>query len=212
MKAQLSINGELVDEKINVDNGPRQGCTMAPTLFNLYACLMVERWAAQVEDIVGAGTCLLYKYDGKLFWRSTRGLHQTWMNEYHAVYGWHSSPGDNQVWSRASYSGLCRCGTGFWSDSEPGIDEAHGDRFGIGAADKEPITIGVHEIGCVDKFPYLGSLVSSSGRVDVQVRIASASSASRALRRAVFTDHALANITKKKVFQACVMPVLLYGC
>ena len=41
MKAQLSINGELLEEKIDVDNGLRQGCTMAPTLFNLYACLMM---------------------------------------------------------------------------------------------------------------------------------------------------------------------------
>ena len=75
MKTQISINGELVDEKIDVDNGLRQGCTMAPTLFNLYACLMVERWEARVEDIEGAGTCLLYKYNGKLFQRSTRGPH-----------------------------------------------------------------------------------------------------------------------------------------
>ena len=64
IKAQLSINGKLVDEKIDVDNGLRQGCTMAPTLVNLYACLMVER-------------CLSDKYDGKLF----GGPHQTRMNE-----------------------------------------------------------------------------------------------------------------------------------
>ena len=51
MKTQISINGEMVDEKIDVDNGLRQGCTVAPTLFNLYACLMVERWAAWMEDI-----------------------------------------------------------------------------------------------------------------------------------------------------------------
>ena len=31
MKAQLSINGELLEEKIDVDNGLRQRCTMAPT-------------------------------------------------------------------------------------------------------------------------------------------------------------------------------------
>ena len=77
MKAELSINGKLVHGKIDVDNGLRQGCTMAPTLVNLYACRMVERWTARVEDIERAGTCLLDKYDGKLF----GGPHQTQMNE-----------------------------------------------------------------------------------------------------------------------------------
>ena len=43
MKAQVSINGELLEEKIDVQNGLRQGCTLAPTLFNLYACLVMER-------------------------------------------------------------------------------------------------------------------------------------------------------------------------
>ena len=33
MKAYLSINGELLEEKTDVDNGLRQGCTMPPTLF-----------------------------------------------------------------------------------------------------------------------------------------------------------------------------------
>ncbi len=61
MKAQLSINGELL-ERIGIDNGLRQGCTMAPILFNLNACLMMERWTAQVRDLEGPGTCLLYKY------------------------------------------------------------------------------------------------------------------------------------------------------
>lgn len=45
------------------------------------------------------------------------------------------------------------------------------------AADKEPITVSDSEIGCVNRFPYLGSLVSSRGRVNAEVkkRIASAS-------------------------------------
>ena len=83
--------------------------------------------------------------------------------------------------------------------------------FGLGDADREPIVVGESEIGCVDEFPYLGSMVSSSGRMDVEVdrRIASAS---KALRHAVFTDHTLNTTTKRKVYQACVLPVLLYGC
>ena len=41
MKARVCIDGELLEEEISVDNGLRQGCTLAPTLFNLYACVVV---------------------------------------------------------------------------------------------------------------------------------------------------------------------------
>ena len=33
--------------------------------------------------------------------------------------------------------------------------------YGVGDADREPIVVGESEIGCVDEFPYLGSMVSS---------------------------------------------------
>ena len=40
-------------EYINVQNGLRQGCCMAPVLFNVYTCLMVDRWLARVEGVYG---------------------------------------------------------------------------------------------------------------------------------------------------------------
>ena len=35
IKARICIDGEPLEEEISVDNGLRQGCTMAPSLFNL---------------------------------------------------------------------------------------------------------------------------------------------------------------------------------
>ena len=69
-KARVSINGNLLEEKVE---GLTQGCTLAPTLFNLYACLVMERWKAWVIDLNGVGTAMLNKLDGKLFRRSSRG-------------------------------------------------------------------------------------------------------------------------------------------
>ena len=48
MQARVQISGELLEE-IPVENGLQQGCTLAPTLFNLYACLMVEQWLVRVK-------------------------------------------------------------------------------------------------------------------------------------------------------------------
>ena len=41
----------------------RQGCTMAPSLFNLYACEMAERWIDSIGEQEGSYTLLLYKLD-----------------------------------------------------------------------------------------------------------------------------------------------------
>ena len=65
----------------------------------------------------------------------------------------------------------------------------------------------------MNEFPYLGSQIESSGRVmfDVERRIAQASKAFGALRKSVLLDRDLKVITKCKVYQACVLSVLLYG-
>ena len=64
------IGNELFEE-IRVQNGLRQGCTMAPVLFNLYTCLIFERWTQRVAALGGVGVELFYKFDQQLF-RSTR--------------------------------------------------------------------------------------------------------------------------------------------
>ena len=72
MEARIRVGGELLQE-IGVNNGLRQGCTMAPTLFNLYASVVAEKWAEAVEDVEDVGVDLLYKLDQQLFRRCTRG-------------------------------------------------------------------------------------------------------------------------------------------
>ena len=55
MKAKIRLDGSLL-EQIDVQNGLRQGCCMVPVLFNLFTCLVVERWQARVEGADGVGT------------------------------------------------------------------------------------------------------------------------------------------------------------
>ena len=62
MQAAVQLDGDILDP-IDVGNGLRQGCCMAPVLFNLYACLFTERWRERVSDIAGVGITLKYKYD-----------------------------------------------------------------------------------------------------------------------------------------------------
>ena len=59
MKAKIRVDGELLGE-IEVNNGLRQGCTMASTLFNFYACVVAERRLDRVQDEKDEGTHILY--------------------------------------------------------------------------------------------------------------------------------------------------------
>ena len=65
----------------------------------------------------------------------------------------------------------------------------------------------------VCEFPYLGSVVDAPGRMDSDIDriIAQASKAFGALRNSVFSDKDLLVQTKRKIYQSCVLSVLLYG-
>ena len=79
-------------------------------------------------------------------------------------------------------------------------------------SDATPILISSGEITSVDEFPHLESVVAASDKMDADVekRIAQASRAFGTLHKAVFSDNNLME-TKRKIYQACVLPVLLYG-
>ena len=66
MNASIRVDGELLEE-VEVNNDPRQGCSMAPTLFNLYACVVGERWLSRVAEMEVVENYLRYKFDQQLF-------------------------------------------------------------------------------------------------------------------------------------------------
>jgi len=78
MKASVRVDGELLED-FEVTNGLRQGCTMAPPLFN-FSCLPVlllrggrKEFRRLLTDI---GTLMLHKQDNQLFLRSSRNANQ----------------------------------------------------------------------------------------------------------------------------------------
>ena len=83
----------------------------------------------------------------------------------------------------------------------------------VSAYDQQPLAVSGDFIEWIDLFPYLGSVIVDKGSIDVEVdrRIASASSAFGALCQSVFDDCYLSIKTKRCVYQACVLATLLYG-
>ena len=71
MKAKIHMDGELLED-IRVENELRQGCCMAPVLFNLYTTLVIKRWQDRVAGNEGVGITLRFKMVEKLFCRYTK--------------------------------------------------------------------------------------------------------------------------------------------
>ena len=211
MRAMICLDGTALEE-ISVKNGLRQGCCMAPVLFNLYTCLALERWLARVEGAEGVGIDVRYKYDQKLFRRYTRNANERKITE--CLFA------DDGALLASTRSGAERAALVHQQTSSdfgltvsiPKTKHMVSGRS-VEESDREPIAIEGGVIDAVDKFPYLGSLISNSGRMDVDVdrRIAQASKAFGGLRKAVFSDRNLRLSTKRWVYDACVLSVLLYG-
>ena len=84
--------------------------------------------------------------------------------------------------------------------------------YGVDEGDMLPLDLPSGSIDWVSEFPYLGSLIAESGRAyeEVDRRIACASRAFGALRQPIFEDPNLSITTKRYIYRACVLSVLLY--
>ena len=83
----------------------------------------------------------------------------------------------------------------------------------IAEENTQPISLESVVIEHMSEFPYLGSSIAANGRIDYEIdkRIADASKAFGGLCQAVVMDTNLSITTKRLVYQACALSVLLYG-
>ena len=210
MKAAIRLEGTLLKE-IDVENGLRQGCCMAPVLFNLYTCLVVEKWLFRVEG-AGVGVTVKHKYDEKLFRRYVRNASERRITEYQFA--------DNSALLASTRSGAERSALGYQKTASdfglrvslPKTKQMVTGRL-VEEGDQESVALDGGDIEVVSEFPYLGSLIADSGRMDMDVdrQVAQASKAFGALRKSVFLDKSLSLATKRRLYNACVLSVLLYG-
>ena len=76
------------------------------------------------------------------------------------------------------------------------------------------ITAGDTTLKAVDRFCYLGSVLSNTADIDDEVtaRLAKASAAFGMLSRRLWSNHGIPLTTKVAVYRAAVLTTLLYGC
>ena len=159
---------------------------MAPVLFNLFSSLVVERRQVRVEG-AGVGIKPNFKYDQKLFRRYIRNTSVRMITECLFADDGALLASTGAERAVREYQGTC-LDFGL-TLSNPKTKYMITGRQVVDT-DREPIAGAGGEIGSVDKFLYLGSVIASSGRIDTDVdnRVAKASRAFDALRKAVFFE------------------------
>ena len=206
MKVEVSVDGTTTPV-IEVNNGLKQGCTIAPSLFNLYFNLVIEEWRRRCQPF---GTEVLYKCGGKLVGERTRRPSHVLVTELQFA--------DDAAIVGDSRESIVRAAEQLVEVlSEWGLTMSFPKTkllvagASCGEEDLQPIHIGGETIEAVSSFKYLGSVLESHGeiRMDVEDRVARAS---HALCRPVFCNGSLSRKTKRMVYRAAVLGVLLlYG-
>ena len=210
MKAAVRVEGGVTDN-ISVTNGLRQGCTLAPSLFNLYFGAMVSSWRSKCPD---AGVTVMYKHGRKLVGDRTAksrlqeaGVTESQFADDVAVY----------TISRAAF----RMATAKFVSTAAewgltvSLEKTKGLAMGkhLEPSDVLPVQVADGAIEVVRDFTYLGSIISDDGEIgaEVSTRIGRASRAFGCLQRSIFQNHRLTIATKREVYKATVLSVLLYG-
>ena len=139
-----------------------------------------------MEGADGAGIKLNYKYDQKLFRRYIRNADVRMLTECLIADDGALLASTRSGAERAMTEYQRTCSNFGLTVSNPKTKHMVTGRQVVDG-DREPIAVAGGEICFVDEFPYLGSMIASSGRIDADVdnRIAKASRAFGALRKAV---------------------------
>ena len=207
MRARVRVGGGYTED-IFVNNGLRQGCTLAPTLFNIYFAAVVSAWRSHSSV---PGVTLRYRIGRKLVGDRTAKsrLLATEVTEsqfaddaaLYAVSHQDLEVMTNEFVGCASQWGLTVSTAKTKAMVVNGVDPP-GVRLDSGG-----------DIEVVENFTYLGSTISGSGALDdeVRARLAKASRVFGSLQRPIFQCGCLSVAIKKLVYQAVVLTTLFYG-
>lgn len=213
MLARVPDDGDSSDA-FPVTSGVKQGCVLAPTLFSMmFSAMLSDAFCDDEETSIK----IRFRTDGKLF--NLRRLQAKTKVQKDSVRDFlfaddcalnAATEGQMQE-SMNSFSTACKnfCLTISTKKTEVLHQPAPQKPY------IEPvITVDGEPLKTVDKFTYIGSTLSRSVNIDdeVETRIAKASSAFGRLRDSVWERRGIKQATKLKVYQAVVLPTLLYAC
>ena len=210
MRAEVRI-GSVTTDIIQVQNGLRQGCCLAPALFNIYFSAVVANWRELSPEV---GVNVMYKHGRKLVGDRTR------KSRLSSVKVTESQFADDAAVYATNRTAFEQATRGFVHTSKEwgltvSTEKTKGMVVGqtLTPNDVSPLQLGESSIEVGDEFSYLGSNITSDGELkkEVQCRIGKAARAFGCLRQPIFSNSKLSVSTKRAVYQAVVLATLLYG-
>ncbi|KAF0027118.1 hypothetical protein F2P81_019859 [Scophthalmus maximus] len=210
MQACVSIGGQQ-SPFFSVDVGVKQGCVLAPTIFNIFLSTLLSHKLLDHSD----GVQIQYRLDGNLF------------NIWHLQAFTKTT---NQHISELQYADDCALLAHSPEPLQRALNVVASIYSTIGlqvnikktqivVQDATPqtrvptFTLDGHPLAIVPHFTYLGSILSPSCNIDddIQVRNGLASAAFGRLSSKVFQNRNLTISTKAAVYKAVCLSTLLYG-
>ncbi|BHF82840.1 hypothetical protein SprV_0802597900 [Sparganum proliferum] len=187
MMTRVTDNG-AVSKAFAVTDGVKQGCVLAPTLFSLMlSAMMIDAY----RDERPAFVHIAYRTDGGL-------LNQRRMHFQSRV----SKTTVNEL----PLADDCALNTTLEEEMQRSMDlfSAACENFGLVINTQQQVVV---------NFPYLGSTLSRSTKIDDEVarRIPKVNQAFSRLRNKVWNRHGLQLGTKLKMYKSVILPTLLYG-
>jgi hypothetical protein len=208
MQARVQFDGELSNE-FPIKRGVKQGCVLAPTLFGIYFSYVFKMTDSQLHP--SCGVSLLTRDDGNFFNLArfkARSLTEKFVIK-ELLY--------------ADDAALCASSA---EDLQLMLDHfsVSCQRFGLQISMKKTVTMSqapaphvfsiddIH-LQDVENFNYLGSCLSKNTTVDNEIssRLGIASTTFGRLTKRVWNNRHLGVKTKVRVYEACVLSILLYG-
>ena len=213
MQASVVVGGDET-ESFAVQVGVKQGCVMAPVIFNLYVAAATMLFRQRSSPELGIG--LTYRLDGSVFnlrrlqcpTKTSEDLITELQYADDCMLVAHS-PDELQEALECLSSVYRDLGLVVNTNKTEVMFQWSGERPLVDPAMK----IGEAELRTVTQFTYLGSILSTDCTADAEInqRINNASASFGLIRKRVITNHNLRIATKVAVYRAICLSVLLYA-
>ena len=216
----------------SISNGVKQGCILAPLLFNVFIDFIIKQTLAEVPTDIGVEIqyrmdgkldrmkrdvvqdshanipILMYADDLKLICTNARDLHDFILKLEEITQKW-------GLTINVTKTKIMHVQSSNWPASDEhwnGEEWVEFDTFSS-VDHNTPIILRGEEIEVLDEFKYLGSILSSSGDLSCEIsnRISCALKRFACLTKPLWNNRYMSRETKCKVYKAVVLSSLLHG-